>query len=90
MRAQTQENKSKVSFECTLEEKAYIKMLAARAHTTIGEYMLSHVREEFPADREPNKETLQAMKESRQGKTTKCESLEDFWDKMGVKPSAYN
>ncbi len=89
MRAQTQENKSKVSFECTLEEKAYIKMLAARAHTTIGEYMLSHVRDEFPKEKKPNAETLEAMKESREGKGIKCNSIEDFWEKMEVKPSAY-
>lgn len=83
-----QENKTKVSFECTLDEKAYIKMLAARAHVTIGEYMLSHVREEFPEEKKPNKETLQAMKESREGKGIKCNSIEDFWEKMGMSPNA--
>lgn len=34
--------------------------------------------------KEPNKETLQAMKESREGKGIKCDSIEDFWEKMEI------
>lgn len=88
MRAQAQENKSKVSFECTQDEKAYIKMLAAKEHVSISEYMLGKVRPDFPQERKPNAETLKAMKESREGKGIKCNSIEDFWDKMGMSPNA--
>lgn len=32
--------------------------------------------------KEPNKETIQAMKDSRENRTIKCDSIEDFWKKM--------
>ena len=45
---------------------------------------LSHLRKDFPQDRKPNQVTLDAMRESKEGKGMKCESMEDFWEKMGV------
>lgn len=89
MGLESNNQKVKVTFECSLDDRAYIKMLAANEHVTISEYMLSRVRPEFP-NKKPNAETLQAMEDSRNGKTVKCKSLEDFWKKLGVKPSAYN
>lgn len=82
-------HKAKVTIDCTVDERAYIKMLAARAHMNLSEFILSYLRKDFPQDK-PNKETMQAIQDTKDGKTTRCESLEDFWDKMGVKPSAYN
>ena len=82
-------DKAKVTIDCTVDERAYIKMLAARAHMNLSEFILSYLRKDFPQDR-PNKETMQAIQDTKEGKTTRCESLADFWDKMGVKPSAYN
>ena len=82
--------KTKVTFDCTVEEKTYIKMLAAKNHMTLGEFVLSHLRADFPKKRKrkPNNETLQAMKEAKEGKGTVYESMDDFWKEMGVKPSA--
>lgn len=82
-------DKAKVTIDCTVDERAYIKMLAARAHMTLSEFILSYLRKDFPQDK-PNKKTMQAIQDTKKGKTTRCESLADFWDKMGVKPSAYN
>jgi hypothetical protein len=79
-------NKVKVTFECTADERAYIKMLAAKGHMTLNDFLLSCVREYFP--KKPNKETREAMKELDEGLGTQCESLEDFWEKMGMNPNA--
>lgn len=82
--------KTKVTFDCSVEEKTYIKMLAAKAHMTLGEFVLSYLRNDFPKEdkRKPNSETLAAMKEAREGKGTVYNSMDDFWNEMGVKPSA--
>lgn len=80
--------KTKVTFDCSAEEKTYIKMLAAKAHMTLGEFVLSYLRVDFPTKKERNKETLKAMREAKEGKGTVYESMDDFWKEMGVKPSA--
>lgn len=68
----------------TLDERMYIKMLAAKAHKNLSEFLLSYVREDFPESKKPNKETLQAMKEIDEGGGIECDSIEDFWKKMGI------
>lgn len=85
--SQTHQNKVKMTFECTPDERAYIKMLAAKAHLNLSEFLLSYVRDDFP--RKPNKETLLAHKEALEGKGTVVETMEAFWKEMGVTPSAY-
>lgn len=82
------QDKVKVTIECTADERAYIKMLAAKAHLNLSELVLSYLRMDFP--RRPNKETLQAHEEALNGGGVDCDSLEDFWEQMGVKPSAFN
>ena len=84
--SQAHHDKVKVTFECTVDERAYIKMLAAKAHLTLNEFLISCLRGYFP--KTPNKETLEAMRESKEGKGIKCDSLEDFWEKMGMNPNA--
>jgi hypothetical protein len=81
-------DKVKVTIECSQDEKAYIKMLAARAHLTLSEFILSYLRTDFP--RKPNKQTLEAHEEAISGEGVDCDSLEDFWKQMGVKPSAFD
>ena len=78
----------KVTIDCSVDERAYIKMLAAKAHMNISEFILSYLRKDFPKERQLNKETLEAMKESKEGKGIKCDSIEDFWEKMGMSPNA--
>lgn len=80
--------KAKVTIDCTVDERAYIKMLAAKAHMNLSEFVLSYLRKDFPQERKPNKTTLDAMRESKEGKGLKCESIEDFWEKMGMNPDA--
>ena len=81
-------DKVKVTIECTADERAYIKMLAAKAHLNLSDLVLSYLRTDFP--RKPNKETLKAHEEALNGGGVDCDSLEDFWEQMGVKPSAFN
>lgn len=66
-----------------IDERAYIKMLAAKAHMNLSEFILSYLRKDFP-ENTPNKETLEAMNECEEGRGIKCESIEDFWEKMGM------
>ena len=40
--------KAKVTFECTADERAYIKILAAKAHMNLSEFILSYLRKDFP------------------------------------------
>ncbi len=77
--------KTKVTFDCSVEEKTYIKMLAAKAHMTLGEFVLSYLRSDFPSGekRKPNKETLSAMKETKEGKGTSYDSMDDFLERNG-------
>lgn len=82
------QDKVKMTFECTPDERAYIKMLAAKARMNLSEFLLSYVRTDFP-HRKPNKKTLAAHKDALEGKGTASESMEDFWKQMGVTPSAY-
>lgn len=78
------QKKVKMTIECTLDERMYIKMLAAKAHKNLSEFLLSYVREDFPESKKPNKETLEAMKEIDEGGGIECDSIDDFWKKMGI------
>lgn len=86
--SQSHHNKAKVTIDCTVDERAYIKILAAKAHMNLSEFILSYLRKDFPQERKPNKTTLDAMRESKDGKGIKCDSIEDFWEKMGMNPDA--
>ena len=89
MRAQSQHHndRAKVTIDCTVNERAYIKMLAAKAHMNLSEFILSYLRKDFPK-KTPNKETLEAMKEAEEGGGIECDSIDDFWEKMGIDRSA--
>lgn len=81
--------KVRVVIECSVEERAYIKMLAARKQMTISEYFLSKAKEELaPKAKKPNKTTLAAMEEVDKGGGHTFESLDDFWEQMGINPNA--
>lgn len=59
--------KVKITIECTLNKRTYIKMLAAKAHLGLSEFLLSYVRPDFPQERKPNKETIDSIQELREG-----------------------
>ncbi len=83
------EDKVRVVIECSVQERAYIKMLAARHQMTISEYFLSKTKEEMaPKSKKPNKATKAAMKEIDEGGGHSFESLDDFWEQMGINPNA--
>lgn len=89
MTAQHHHDKVRVVIECSLDERARIKMLAARKHMTISEYFLSMAKEDMTRKPEiPNKETLEAMKEVDEGGGHTFKSIEDFWEQMGINPNA--
>lgn len=79
-------NKVKLTFECTADERAYIKILAAKEHLNLSDLILSYLRKDFP--RQPNKETIEALEESRKGKLKSYKNLDEFWEAMGIDPNA--
>ncbi len=82
-------HKVRVVIECSVQERAYIKMLAARKQMTISEYFLSKAKEEAaPKAKKPNKTTLAAMKEVDEEGGHSFKSLDDFWEQMGIDPNA--
>jgi hypothetical protein len=78
--------KVKMTIECTADERAYIKMLAAKAHLNLSDLILSYLRVDFP--HKPNKDTRNAMKELDEGGGHSFDSHEDFWEQMGMNPDA--
>lgn len=80
-------NRAKVTIDCSVDERAYIKMLAAKAHMNLSEFILSYLRKDFPGFQTPNKETVESMKELDEGRGIHCSSIEDFWEKMGMNPN---
>lgn len=86
MSNQPHKDKVKLTVECTLDERTYIKRLAAKNHLTISDYILSFVRPEMP--KEPNRETKKAMNDIRSKKNVKrSKDLEDFWASLGIDPN---
>ncbi len=83
--AHPDQHKVKMTFECTADERAYIKMLAAKNHVNLSALLLSYLRADFP---KYNRKTLESMQELDEGRGTVCTSLDDFWEQMGVTPSA--
>lgn len=86
-------DKVRVVIECSLDERACIKMLAARKHMTISEFVLSMARDEMVEklpgkSKMPNKKTKAAMKELEEGGGHSFKTLEDFWEQMGINPNA--
>lgn len=89
-----QHDKVRLTVECSLNERTYIKMLAAKNHMTISEFLLASVRKKLPraVDRrrgkKPNSDTIEALKESRETQLESYKTLEDFWKAMGIDPNA--
>lgn len=82
-------DKVRVVIECSMDERARIKMLAACKHMTISEYFLSMAEKEMVRKfKVPNKETLAAMKELDEGGGHSFGSIDDFWEQMGINPNA--
>jgi len=78
--------KVKVTFECSRDERMYIKMLAAKHDVTISECILSYIRPAMP--HMPNANTKNALKESREKDLESYKTLDEFWQAMGIDPNA--
>ena len=88
--AQQQHHKVRLTVECSIDERTYIKMLAAKKHMTISEMLLLPVRATIPSkkNRKPNAKTIESLKESREKKLESYASLDEFWKDMGIDPNA--
>jgi hypothetical protein len=85
MSAQSYPKKVEATIECTSDERAYIKILAAKAHLSLSDLILSYLREDFPS-----KKTLNTHKEAMAGKGVQCKNLDEFWKGMGIEPNAFD
>jgi hypothetical protein len=83
-----QHSKVRLTVECSLDERTFIKMLAAKKQLTISELLLSSVRNIIPQTKQPNAETVKALKESRKRKLKSYKNLDEFWTDMGIDPNA--
>lgn len=92
MRSNTHSRPDKVrlTVECSFDERTYIKMLAAKSHMTISEFLLASVRRVLPQAKakKPNTKTVEALKESREAPLESYKTLKDFWKAMGIDPNA--
>ncbi len=90
MSSHSHDHKVRLTVECSFDERTYIKMLAAKKHVTISELLLAPLRNILPTEdtRKPNAETIEALEESRNGKLESYETLDDFWNAMGIDPNA--
>lgn len=88
--ARHQHEKVRLTVECSQDERTYIKMLAVKKHMTISDFLLTSVREIMPSthSHKPNAETIEALKESREGKLESYKTLDEFWKAMGIDPNA--
>lgn len=78
-------HKVRVVIDCSTQERAYIKMLAARKQMTISEYFLSFAKEDLvKKSKIPNQTTLEAHQEALEGGGTSYDSMDDFWSDMGI------
>lgn len=78
-----------VVIDCSVEERAYIKMQAARKKMTISEYFLALAKEELAnKSKTPNKTTLAAHQQALDGEGTAYNSIDDFFADMGVERRA--
>jgi hypothetical protein len=86
----THQEKVRVTVECSPEERTYIKMLAAKNHMTISEYLLSFARHEMPShENVPNAVTRKAMKDADEKRNLESfDNIDDFWKAMGIDPHA--
>ena len=85
MTTQQDDHRVRVVIDCSTEERACIKMLAAKKHMTISEYFLSFTQREMSRKSKiPNKTTLDAHQEALNDGGTSYESMDDFWADMEV------
>jgi len=93
--------KTRLVLSCTEEEKKYIKILAAIENKTISDYLLDAPRKKIPNVKchipgcdgyhIPNDETAKVLMETEAGINLEShDSLDGFWEAMGMKPNAKN
>lgn len=88
MSTQSHSHRVKVTIDVSEDERTYIKMLATKKKMTISEFIMSYVRPNIPHS-EPNAETQKAMSDVDERKNlTRCNSLEEFWQVVGIDPNA--
>lgn len=88
MGAHSHSHRTKISVDVSEEERALIKMIAAKKKMTISEFIMSFVRPNIPHS-QPNAETKKAIRDMEENKNlTRYKTVDDFWADMGLDPNA--
>jgi antitoxin component of RelBE/YafQ-DinJ toxin-antitoxin module len=73
-----------MSIDVPLRDHKRIKMLAAAEGASIREFVIECIRERIYPEKIPNKKTLKAMEDVRQGKVKKAKDFDDLCNQLGV------
>lgn len=77
----------RLSIEVTPQERRRLKILAEAQGLTLKALVFSILEPILYPERVPNEETIKALEDCEKGVgLTVCDSIEDFWNKMGFSP----
>ena len=74
----------RMSIDIPSKDHRRLKILADAENMTLREFVLSALEPILHPKKKPNKETIQAMKDAREGRTIKANDFEDLCDKLGI------
>jgi hypothetical protein len=78
------QHNSRFTFDLPAVAHKKLKAIAALQGIALKDLVYECLNENLLKDYEPNKETLAAMKEIDEGGGIECDSMDDFWKKMGI------
>lgn len=79
-------DQARMTIDMPFEEHKKLKAMAAFMGMSLKELVLSCLRDHLLSDNEPNNETLNAFKETDEGKgLIRCKDFNDFVNKLGLK-----
>ena len=77
---------ARMTIDMPFEEHKRLKAMAAFMGVTLKDLVLNCLRAHLLSDNEPNDETLEAFKETEEGKgLVRCKNFNDFINKLGLK-----
>jgi antitoxin component of RelBE/YafQ-DinJ toxin-antitoxin module len=82
----THAHHARMTIDMPIEEHKKLKAMAAFMGLSLKALILTCVRDHLLSYNEPNEETLEAFKETDEGKgLIHCDSFDDFVAKLGIK-----
>ena len=77
---------TRMTIDIPLDEYKKLKAMAAFMGMSLKDLVLNFLRDNLLSENEPNDETLEAFKETEEGKgLVRCKDFNDFVKKLGLK-----